>query len=208
MKGVEIDLLIKAIEERKLVIWQKTWDSVYHLIGVFILSPIGALGALCANIIIEFNKETRDCSLLVISLGEGGTKGQLVNNVEEWIKSDLLELAQKNEWGWREVNIETTIIQCPHCLYMHSPFDLTIDEYETTVCRNCGRDFNLDDKVEIDEGDYSRIECPTCGSVEDYMDYHVSWDRKVSCLNCGKTIVLEEATHHPFQPEKAYFDDW
>ncbi|MFW9871189.1 MAG: hypothetical protein ACFFEL_16275 [Candidatus Thorarchaeota archaeon] len=208
MKGVEIDFLMKVIEDRKLIIWQKIWDDLYHLKGVFIFSPIDALGSLSVNIVLEFNKETQDCSLIVISIGEGGVKGHLVKRVEESIKSEIVELAQKKEWSWKEVHLETTLIQCPHCLYRHSPFDLKIDEYEGSVCLNCGQDFQLDDVPEIDGTDYSGIECPTCGSVEDYKDYHVSWDRKVSCLNCGKTIVLEEATRHPIQSERDYFLDW
>jgi DNA-directed RNA polymerase subunit RPC12/RpoP len=206
LKGVEIDSLIKTIEDRKFILWQKTWDTLDHFIGVYIFSPIEAIGTIGVNVVLDFYKETQNCSLTVIGLGEGGSEGHFVHTAEKSIKSDLIELAQIEGWGWREDEVETTIIQCPHCLYMHTPFELKILGEGIIECRNCGQEFMLDDVPKADDAEYSRVECPACGSVEDYKDYQVSWDRKVSCPTCGKTILLDEASRRRYHP-KEYFPE-
>ncbi|MFW9787558.1 MAG: hypothetical protein ACFFE2_10245 [Candidatus Thorarchaeota archaeon] len=201
MMRVNIDPLIKVIENLKLIIWEKTWDALDTFVGVFIYSPLRRLRTLSANIVVEYNKETQECDLTVIGLGE--KLESLVWNEEASIKNEIVKLAQRKGWAWREVNVETTMIQCPYCMVMLTPFELKIGGYGYIVCPDCGREFVLGDETVfgdvpvVIDSDLSRVECPVCHSVENYKEYHVSWDGTVSCLSCGKTIYLEEARRHP-----------
>jgi hypothetical protein len=212
MKGADVDSVIRVIENRKLMVLKKTWHCTYHdargavddVWGVYIFSPLDALGFIGVTVILEFRKESRNCDITAVSLGEGGTQ-DLIGGLESSIKGDLIKLASSKDWIWEEANADYNIIQCPHCLSMHSPLELKVDEYGTIECNNCGQEFALEDVPDIRKDDYSRVECPFCGCIEDYKYYQVSWDRKVSCLNCAKTIALDEARRHPTQH---YFGNW
>lgn len=205
MKGVDISAVIKVIEDMKLIVWQRTWDTLTKFIGTFIITSITAIGSLGVSIVLEFIKETQYCTITVITLGEE----DLIEKSEASVRADIVSMAQNNNWAWDEVEVDSTVIQCPHCLYMHSPLKLKMVGSNIIECKNCGQEFLLGETADIPESDYAGVECPFCGRVSDYTEYEVSWDRKVTCPNCRKTVALESAVRHsPTAVADQYFSDF
>ncbi|MFW9794246.1 MAG: hypothetical protein ACFFEE_08090 [Candidatus Thorarchaeota archaeon] len=199
LEEVEINSLISILKDMSSILWSKVWYSSDQTVGVFVQSSPGTIGSVVMNVILDYENETRRCSLTIMGFG-GGERfwfHDLLDNTQRNLRKKIIKHANNKGWKWEEFDHQIQVIRCPNCharYLSEGRMSVTID---STKCQKCGKEFG---PVRISSEDWSPegIRCPFCRTVDFYKEFQIDQDRRVTCQTCGKVLQLDALKHERF----------
>jgi transposase-like protein len=190
-----VDEFISLIEQQKSIRWKKVWNIGGKTIGVYFIEvfpvTLSAESALI-NVVIEHDQEEKICQIWIEPFGTGMASPD--KTMKELIRG-IGNISMNNKWQFERMATKYGGDTCPHCKATYRYKEETNQHTSTRICQNCGKQFDVDEPVEVDQerGDirYRKTSCPYCKAAYIYKKKHIQDDGMVICQNCGESFVLQ-----------------